>query len=116
MQFHLVTDNHIHGGEHLNSEVQSSVEAALERYAPQLTRVDVHLADDNGQKGGQGDKRCTIEARLSGLSPIAASNHADDLIQAVDGALDKLVAQLEHKLGKLGERKGRASMGDETAD
>lgn len=116
MQVHLVTDNHIHGGEHLSAEIQSSVEASLDRFSSQLTRVDVHLADVNGHKGGEGDKRCTIEARLAGLPPLAASNNAATLGQAVDGALEKMVAQLDHKLGRLGERKGRASMGDEIGD
>jgi ribosome-associated translation inhibitor RaiA len=116
VQVHLVTDNHIHGGEHLNAEITSSVEAALDRFSPQLTRVEVHLADENGQKSGEGDKRCTIEARLAGLPPLVAHNNAETLGQAVDGALEKLVAQLDHKLGRLGERKGRASMGDEIAD
>jgi ribosomal subunit interface protein len=112
----LTTDNNISGKENLSREVEASVTAALDRFAPQLQRVEVHLADENGHKGGHGDKRCTIEARLAGLAPIAASNNADNLEQALDGALDKLEAQLEHKLGRLGERKGRTSMSGDSED
>jgi hypothetical protein len=116
VQVQLVTDNHIRGGERLSAEVQNSVEAALQRFQPQVTRVEVHLADENSHKGGGGDKRCSIEVRLAGLSPMGASNTAGSLEQAVDGALEKVVAQLDHKLGRLSERKGRPSMGDEAAD
>jgi hypothetical protein len=34
----------------------------------------------------------------------------------MDGALEKLVALLDHKLGRLHEKKVRPTMGDETAD
>jgi hypothetical protein len=44
---------------------------------------------------------------------VAATGNGGTLNQAVDAALDKLVAQLDHKLGRLGERKGRTAMGGE---
>src|SRR5688572_19117728 len=66
MLIHVRTDNHIEGREQLASEVTKEVEAALGRFAPQLTRVEVYLADENSHKTSDNDKRCTIEARLSG--------------------------------------------------
>jgi len=78
--------------------------------------VEVHLADENGQKTGGHDKKCTLEARLAGLQPVAATDHGASLDQAMDGALEKLVALLDHKLGRLHEKKVRPTMGDETAD
>ena len=116
MLVHVVTDNHIHGGAELTREIETSVSTALHRFEPQLTRVEVHLADENSHKSGDNDKRCTIEARLSGLPSMAASNSGGNIDQAVEGALEKLIAQLEHKLGRLSDRKGRTSMGDEVAD
>ena len=118
MLVHVITDNHLHirSREELASEVESSVQAALRRFAPQITRVEVHLSDENAQKGGGKDKKCTVEARVAGLQAIAATNIGASLDQAIHGALEKLVAQLEHKLGRLSERKGRAPMGDEPAD
>ena len=116
MLVHLTTDNHIHAGENLNRDIEATVTDALHRFTPQLQRIEVHLTDENSHKGGDSDKRCTIEARLAGLQPLAASGNGNNLNQAVAGALEKLVHQLEHKLGRLGERKGRASMGDEVAD
>jgi ribosome-associated translation inhibitor RaiA len=116
MLVHTITDNHIHGGENLVRDIETTVTEALRRFMPQLQRVEVHLADENSHKSGASDKRCTIEARLAGLQPVAASSNGNNLDQAVDGALDKLIHQLDHKLGRLGERKGRPSMGDEIAD
>jgi ribosome-associated translation inhibitor RaiA len=116
MLVHITTDNHIHGGENLTRDVEATVTETLRRFTPQLQRVEVHLVDENSHKSGDNDKRCTIEARLAGMQPLAASGTGENLDQAVDGALEKLIHQLDHKLGRLSERKGRASMGDEVAD
>ena len=36
-------------------------------------RVEVHLSDENGKKQGEADKRCKLEARLSGLAPVGVT-------------------------------------------
>jgi ribosome-associated translation inhibitor RaiA len=113
MQVKVIGDNHVRGSADLARDIEGSTEAALKRFAKQITRVDVHLADENSHKRGDNDKQCTVEAHVAGLSAVAATGNGGTLSQAVAGALDKLVAQLEHKLGRLGERKGRAPMGGE---
>jgi ribosomal subunit interface protein len=113
MQVHVTTDNHIRGSEELASDVEASINAGLKRFASQITRVEVHLADENSHKTGTIDKKCTLEARVAGLQAVAASASGGNVEQAIDAALDKLVAQLDHKLGRLGQRKGRSAMGDE---
>jgi ribosome-associated translation inhibitor RaiA len=112
----VVTDNHITGREKLVERVEASVADALSRFSPQITSVQVHLADENGHKKGTNDKTCILEARLSGIAPLATREQAGDLDLAIDGALDKLVALLDHKLGRLHDHKGRPSMGDEVPD
>src|SRR6478609_44406 len=107
MLVHVVTDNHITARESLVGEVESTLGAALGRFEPQIQRVEVHLADENSHKNGGNDKKCVLEARLAGLSPIAASATGGTLDQAIDGAVDRLVAALDHKLGRLSDRKGR---------
>jgi ribosome-associated translation inhibitor RaiA len=113
MLVRVTTDNHIRGGEDLSREVETSVEAGLRRFAPQVTRVEVHLADENGHKRGDTDKTCTIEVRLAGLQPLAATGNGATVDQALDSAIDKLVALLDHKLGRLHEKKNRSAFGDE---
>ena len=100
------TDNHIPNSEALSDRVQAEVEGALaRRYADQLRRVDVYLQDVNAQKGGI-DKRCAIEAHLSGYQPVTVHDVAAGLDEAIRGAVDKLTRALEHTLGRLGDRKG----------
>ena len=84
----------------------TSVEDSLGRYAPQITRIEVHLTDENGKKPGGDDKRCKLEARLSGLAPVGVTGAGDNLNQAVAAALEKLNHLLEHKLGRLSDKKG----------
>jgi ribosome-associated translation inhibitor RaiA len=116
MLIHVTTDNHIQGRERLVRETESMIETSLSRYAPQVMRVEVHLADENSHKQGENDKRCTLEARLAGLQPVAASANGSSVDQALDAALDKLAALLEHKLGRLSERKGRTPYSGEESE
>ena len=111
MQVQVNTDNHIKGGEGLIERVTTEVEGTFGRFGEQITRVEVHLNDTNGPKGGDRDIRCLMEARLSGHQPIAASCEAAGLDEAISGAAYKLEKSLDHILGKLGNKKGRTSFG-----
>jgi ribosome-associated translation inhibitor RaiA len=111
MQVQVHTDNHIKGGEALSRRVETEVEGNLSRFAEQITRVEVHLNDTNGHKGGDHDKRCLMEARLAGHQPVAVSCEAASLDEAIDGAAEKLEKSLDHLLGKLHGHKGRTSFG-----
>ncbi len=95
------TDNHITGSEQLSSIVQSIVEGTLGHLRERITRVEVHLSDENGPKGGGQDIRCAIEARLKGLPPSAATHVAGEVTDAVDGASQKLKRALDSHLGRL---------------
>ena len=104
------TDNHIKGSDDLTRRVEDEVIATLERFGDQVVTVEVHLHDENGQKHGI-DKRCVMEARLSGLQPIAVTHMAETLDEAIDGAAEKLERSIEHTVDKLGHHKGRTSFG-----
>src|SRR5262245_43972166 len=113
MLVHITTDNHVQGRERLVREVEASVEESLGRFAPQITRVEVHLSDENGKKPGDNDKRCKLEARLAGLAALGVTGAGSNLDQAVGSALEKLHHLLDHKLGRLSEKKIRPSTGGE---
>ena len=66
MQVQVHTDNHVNGSAGLTAHVESVVTGALDRFGNRVTRVEVHIGDENGHKGGEHDKRCAMEARLSG--------------------------------------------------
>lgn len=104
------TDNHIEGSERLTAYVQSVIQDTLTRFAERITRVEVHLHDSNSQaKRSDNDKRCHIEARVAGLESLNVTHDAAEIDLAIDGASDKLVTLLEHRLGKLDQTKGRIS-------
>lgn len=96
-----VNSNHIEGSARLQEWVGASVADRLERYEEFLSRVEVHISDENGGKGGADDKRCQIEARPKGHQPISVTHKAESLEQAVEGAAEKMRHALEHLVGKL---------------
>jgi hypothetical protein len=101
MQFQLNTDRHLRGSEDLAARLRAEVEATLDRFASRVTRVEVHLSDLNGGDRGGPDKRCQLEARLAGRAPVSVAHVAPAWDLAIDGALARLAAALEHALGKL---------------
>jgi Sigma 54 modulation protein / S30EA ribosomal protein len=82
------------------AEVTGVVVGALQRFGDRITRVEVHLGDENGPKHGQNEKRCMMEARLKGRRPIAVTHHATTLEQAVHGAADNLIRAIASTLGR----------------
>ena len=100
MLTHVFSDKHIDSDKRTQDWVTATVEVTLERHLEDLTRVEVHLSDENGGKSGPKDKRCKMEARPKGHQPILVSHDADSLTQAVEGAAQKLEHALEHLFGK----------------
>jgi ribosome-associated translation inhibitor RaiA len=101
MQIQINTDHNIEGSEALAAQVRSIVKSALSRFSEHITRVEVHLSDESSHKSTQNDKRCMMEARLEGHQPIAVTNQAATLDQAVDGAVEKLTKLIESTLKRL---------------
>ncbi|WP_460117943.1 HPF/RaiA family ribosome-associated protein [Pseudomonas sp. S2_C03] len=101
MQIQVNSDNHIQSSIRLEEWVRTTIESTLERYEEDLTRVEVHLRDENGDKPGPHDMRCQLEARPKGHQPVSVTHKADTLEQAIDGAAEKLEHALEHLFGKL---------------
>ena len=109
MKIQINTDVHIDGTEALAAEVGATVEQALERFSEHITRVEVHLSDENGDKTGQHDQRCMLEARLEGRQPVAVTDHAATLEQAIHGAARKLAHLLDTTLGRLHDHREKTS-------
>ncbi len=103
MHIQINTDSNIDGREELASHVKGVVESVLSRFSDRITRVEVHLSDQNGDKSGQDDKRCMMEVRLEGREPTAVTHQAASLDDAVDGAADKLKRSLESTSERLDE-------------
>ena len=100
MQIQVHSDNHIEGSARLAEWVSTSVADKLDRFDDEITRVVVHLNDENGIKAGSQDKRCQIEARLKNHDPLSVTHKADSLELAITGATTKLGNALDHLIGK----------------
>lgn len=105
MQIQFNTDESVDGREALGRHAEDVVRKGLDRFSSDVTRVEIHLSDSNGQKVGENDKRCLMEARVAGRQPIAVTDEANTLHQAIDGATQKLKRSLDSTLGKLGDHK-----------
>jgi ribosomal subunit interface protein len=108
MQIQINTDHNIEVHEALATRVRGVIETALSRFSDDITRVEVHLSDENSdKKDGYDNMRCMLEARLEGLQPIAVTHQATTLDEAVDGAADKLTNLIETTLGRLQHQESR---------
>jgi ribosome-associated translation inhibitor RaiA len=108
MQVLVNHDNRVRIGEAVSTRLAGVIEASLQRFGDRVTRIELHLTDENAHKGGAADHRCVIEARLANLAPIAVTNRAEAFQVAFEGALEKLQRALEHALGKA--RRSRDSV------
>ena len=95
------TGKNIAGSEEFTAPIIALISEELGRFSSQITRVEVHLTDEDSNKDSLNDKRCLLEARLAGMKPIVVSNNADSVDQAVEGALEKLKTSLDTILGRL---------------
>jgi ribosomal subunit interface protein len=101
MNVQVNTGNNIEGSEELNAYIISSLTEHFDRFKNAITRIEVHLSDENGNKTSANDKRCLLEARIANHQPIVVSHHADTIHQAIEIASDKLLRSLDTMVGKL---------------
>jgi ribosome-associated translation inhibitor RaiA len=104
MQVNINTDKTIERHQGLDDHVHAVIEAAVGRFGEQISRVEVHLSDDNSQKSADGGNRCMMEARVTGYQPIAVSQHSINLHLAISGAADKLKRAIDSALGRLHDK------------
>ncbi len=101
MTIQINTDNNLDVHATYQAQLRDLLSEELYRFDEQITRLEVHLSDENGNKESEDDKRCLIEARLKGRQPIAVTEVANTYDQAVSGAIDKLKTSLDTIIGRL---------------
>lgn len=102
------TSNDIENKDGLERWASDYLNDHLARFDQDLTSIEVQMTDENhAAKGGGGDKRCMMEARVNGRAPIAVTNYAANQDLAFRGAADKLSKALDHEFGKLDRREHR---------
>lgn len=100
MQFQFNSDSSVMGTENVAERVEAMVRDKLARFEERLTRVEVHVSDENGHKHGSDDKTCMIEARPRGGKPIGVTEHASKVDAAARKAATTMAQRLERVFGK----------------
>ncbi|MBK7713771.1 MAG: HPF/RaiA family ribosome-associated protein [Bacteroidales bacterium] len=95
MTIQFNTDKNIAASEEFKAPLIIMISEGLSRFSQHITRLEVHLSDENGPKNGVNDKRCMIEARPEGMQPVAVTFHSDSYEQAVEGAIEMLLTSLD---------------------
>ena len=110
MQVLINTDSHINADPGVLDQVQGDMVSTLARFREQLTRVEVHLSDQNAGRGGAASMRCMLEARPAGRKPVAVTHLAATIEEAASGAGSSLASLLDTTFGRTAARRGRDSI------
>ena len=101
MTIQFNADNNLTVHEGFREKLDDLLKEELSRFSEHITRVEVHLSDENGHKPGQNDKKCLLEARVERRKPLVVTANADTYELAVNGAADKLKATLDTMFSKM---------------
>ena len=101
MTIQLNTDNNLSVHEEYGAKIENMLTEELSRFSEHITRLEVHLTDENGSKDGINDKKCLLEARMEGRQPIAVTAHGNTYDLALDSSISKLKASLNTIVGRI---------------
>lgn len=99
MQIDIHTDETLAHSPALNSRVEQRFAAALAPYAGRLGGVKVHLTDVGADRATGNDMTCVVHVSLDGQAPLAATDHASTIEEAVGGAAHQLERLLASRTG-----------------
>jgi len=101
MKIQFNTDKNIQGTEILETFVSEKINHAFKQFVDKITRIEVHLSDQNALKAGTNDIQCKIEARVKGIQPVMVVGKSSSKEKAVDNAINKMKAALDSIIGKM---------------
>jgi hypothetical protein len=101
MTIQINTDHNISENENQIDSLKKLIRDSLERYGEHITRIEVHISDENGKKEGPNNKRCVLEVRLEDREPIAVIGLGNSIEEALNDAIGKITASLNTILGKI---------------
>jgi len=101
MKIQFNTDKNIEGTEMLKTFVSEKINSGLKHFVDKITRIEVHLSDQNADKGGTDDIQCKIEARVESIQPVMVVSKSESKEIALSDAVDKMKARLGTIIGKM---------------
>ena len=100
MQVQFNSDSSVMGTENVAERIEAQLREKIGRFEDRLTRLEIHVRDENGAKGGGDDKVCVLEARISGEAPVSVTAKSGDVDSAAREAGTKLAKLLRRKFEK----------------
>lgn len=104
MQIQVNHDNHIEGSQRLNNYIKELAVKNLNHYGEHITKVEVHLSDENAHKTGLNDKKSIIEVRIEGRQPIVVSHQSNSLDSSINKSFKKMKLTLDKIFAKLSDK------------
>ncbi|WP_257667227.1 HPF/RaiA family ribosome-associated protein [Parapedobacter tibetensis] len=101
MTIQVNSDKNIEVTEGFISKITENLTDSLSHFDEFITRLEVFLADENSDKQGSNDKRCTIEVRIKSMNPEAVTATADNIDMAFKQATDKVLQLLRTRTDKM---------------
>src|ERR1700749_5181621 len=101
MTIQFNTDKSLTMHEAFGAELKQQLEKDLSHFSEHITRLELHLSDENESKQGIDDKRCLMEARIANRQPVAVTADGNTHEQSVKAATDKLKHALDTIFGKM---------------
>lgn len=113
MTIQFNTDHNIHFSAEHRAPFIDLIEEELNRFNDQITRIEVHLSDEDSSKNSKNDIKCLLEARLAGREPVVVSNLANSKHEAIEGAIEKLKNSLDTMIGRMNDQRHQIEANDE---
>jgi len=104
MQIQINSDKNIPMHAKLSGLIEAELHRVLGRFEDQLTRIEIYLTDENGNKSGMQDKRCVLEARPRHYPSLTVTNESADVQTSVSGAAGKMQRLMETTFGRLHDK------------
>ena len=101
MKIQFNTDKNIEGTEMLESFISKKINSALKHFVDKITRIEIHLSDQNADKRSTDDIQCKMEARIEGIQPVMVVSKSGSKEKALNDAVDKMKATLGSIIGKM---------------
>jgi len=101
MLIQLNADKNLVIHEAYGTSIKEVLTKELGHFSGHISRLEVHLSDENGGKGGPNDKRCLLEARIENLHPVSVTADGDTHDQSIKAASHKLKHALETVISKM---------------
>ena len=95
------TDKSLRENEAERADLKLLIRQEMKPFIAHISRIEVHLSDENGAKSGFDDKRCMMEVRIEGRLPMAVTAHAETEDLAVAAALENLKELFVDSMRKL---------------